>query len=376
KFRAQGPIVVTDRDANQEVAVISPLRFFILLLALTLTSGARAQATRPPPLWNLRGSIGPGLMFSRDQIEALKFDRLAGVAAVQVGRTIWPWLELRASLHGGMFGSSKDIGGVLAPTLGAAIQLPHRNLRPWAGLDLGPALTGTAVRPYVAFTVGVDSRTDKNISLGPVLGYGRVVQWDGRSYTSDASYLWLGLSLRFRFDQPPKPPPAPPAPPRAVRPVRVVERVVERVEVEIEREPAPPPDDEMLRLIESAVPVVTQRTELLAPVLFKFDSDTLEAIGVAMLHEVAHQLAQRPDIRLLEIQGYADARGSQAYNQALSQRRAERVRQWLIEHGVAPERLRVAALGAAGPVEAGAEERAFEQNRRVIFRVIEQGAAP
>src|SRR5688572_31839443 len=45
------------------------------------------------------------------------------------------------------------------------------------------------------------------------------------------------------------------------------------------------------------------RVELLAPVLFAFDSDQLEPIGVAMLHEVAHTLRERNDIRLLEIEG-------------------------------------------------------------------------
>jgi outer membrane protein OmpA-like peptidoglycan-associated protein len=345
----------------------------VALLAFTSDAGAQAVtsvAPRPPPTWNLRGSLGVGIMISADQISRLRFDRVAGLGALQVGRTIRPWVELRAGLHGGAFGTSSEsasTGGMLAPVLGAGFQLPHRALRPWAALDVGPAITGTSARPYLAFTFGIDARTDKAISIGPVLGYGRVVQWNGARYSTDASYLWLGLSMRFRFDRPPAPPPPPPAPARER--VRVVERVVQLP-------PEPVDNDEVLRLIESAVPTVTQRTELLAPVLFKFDSDTLEAIGVAMLHEVAHQLATRPDIRLLEIQGYADARGSQDYNQALSQRRAERVQAWLVEHGVAPERLRVAARGAAAPVEAGEAEPAYEQNRRVIFRVIEQGVAP
>jgi outer membrane protein OmpA-like peptidoglycan-associated protein len=43
----------------------------------------------------------------------------------------------------------------------------------------------------------------------------------------------------------------------------------------------------------------------------------------------------------------------------------------LIEHGVAPERLSVAAHGARLPVEADANEGAYQQNRRVVFRVLE-----
>ena len=53
--------------------------------------------------------------------------------------------------------------------------------------------------------------------------------------------------------------------------------------------PEPELSPELLTLIERAAPGA--RTELLAPVLFKFDSAALEAIGVAMLHEVARELA-------------------------------------------------------------------------------------
>lgn len=129
-----------------------------------------------------------------------------------------------------------------------------------------------------------------------------------------------------------------------------------------------------MNLIEKALPTQTTRTELLAPVLFAFNSDKLDASGVAMLHEVAHTLAERQDIAMLEIQGYADKRGNVEYNRALSERRAERVRQWLMDHGVPAERLRIAAHGASEFVESGEQESAHEQNRRVIFRVVENGA--
>jgi outer membrane protein OmpA-like peptidoglycan-associated protein len=89
-----------------------------------------------------------------------------------------------------------------------------------------------------------------------------------------------------------------------------------------------------------------------------------------MLHEVARELAQRKDLELVEIQGYADSRGSTEYNRALSERRAHRVRQWLVDHGIAAERLTVAAKGAAEFVENESSENAHEQNRRVVFRVV------
>jgi outer membrane protein OmpA-like peptidoglycan-associated protein len=89
-----------------------------------------------------------------------------------------------------------------------------------------------------------------------------------------------------------------------------------------------------------------------------------------MLHEVASELARRSDIELIEIQGHADGRGSGDYNAQLSERRAQRVLEWLVEHGIARERLQIAAHGEAALVEAGESEEHHVQNRRVVFRVV------
>lgn len=131
-----------------------------------------------------------------------------------------------------------------------------------------------------------------------------------------------------------------------------------------------------MQLVDRAVPGRTDQVELLAPVLFAFDSDALEPVGIAMLHEVARELNKRPDLELIEIRAYSDARGSAEYNRALAERRGQRVRDWLIEHGVAADRLSIAPLGAAEPVEAGDGEAAYEQNRRVVFRVVRKAEAP
>jgi outer membrane protein OmpA-like peptidoglycan-associated protein len=149
--------------------------------------------------------------------------------------------------------------------------------------------------------------------------------------------------------------------------VRVV-RVTQRERPPPRELPPSEPDADLLVLMEQALP--SSKVELLAPVLFRFDSDVLEPVGVAMLHEVARELAARPDLELIEIQGYADSRGSDAYNVALSARRAERVRDWLVEHGVAPERLQTAPEGATDFLERGGTEANHQQNRRVVFRVV------
>ncbi|HTU58993.1 MAG TPA: OmpA family protein, partial [Polyangiales bacterium] len=131
----------------------------------------------------------------------------------------------------------------------------------------------------------------------------------------------------------------------------------------------PEPSPELISLIESTLP--TQQQEWLAPVLFAYNSDVLEAQGIAMLHEVALELEKRPSLKRLEIRGYSDVRGSREYNLALSQRRAEAVLAWLVAHGIARDRLTLAAQGAQDFVEHGEDEPAHEQNRRVVFRVLE-----
>jgi outer membrane protein OmpA-like peptidoglycan-associated protein len=313
----------------------------------------------------VRGTVGGGLMVSHDQMGRMAFDRLGLLGALHGAREFAPWLEVRVGLHGGSFwATQRQTGGLLAFTGGALLQRrrPHVRLgtlvRPYLALDLGFGATGTLVRPYLLFTAGLDVQPRKHFEVGPALGYGRLIQWSGDNYSTDAGYLWLGLTLRFRQER--EPPPKPLARVAAPEPVPAPEP-----------EPPPAPSVDVIELIERTLPSPSKRIELLAPVLFRFDSDELEPIGVAMLHEVSATLGQRSDIKLLQIQGYTDDRGSPTYNQDLSQRRAERVRTWLVEHGVAAERLTTDPRGANDFVEHGAEEAAHTQNRRVIFRVLE-----
>jgi outer membrane protein OmpA-like peptidoglycan-associated protein len=223
------------------------------------------------------------------------------------------------------------------------------------------AFTGEFSRPYFHSGLGVDFQITRAFTFGPLIGYGHVFQNNGPRYSSDARSVELCGTLTFR-------PVADEPPPRSVTYV-FRDRVVEMPP------PPAPPSGELDKLIDEAFPVPKApkaSVELLAPVLFKFASDELEPVGVAMLHEVSRELKKRQDIRLIEIQGYADSRGSDELNIELSNRRAQRVLEWLVAHGVEPERLRVAARGEAAPVEEAAEtEEAHEQNRRVVFRVIE-----
>lgn len=334
------------------------------VIALLAWASTSQHAWALPTPYSVRGTIGGALMVSEDQIGRMAFDRLGLVGALHGAREFAPWLEVRVGLHGGSFwATERQKGGLLAFTGGALLQRRRPRVRvgtlvrPYLAADLGFGATGTLVRPYFLFTAGLDIQPSKHFEVGPALGYGRLIQWSGDDYSTDAGYLWLGLTVRFREEQ--EPPPKP------------VARVVPSPEPQPALEPPPEKSVDVIELIERTLPSPSKRIELLAPVLFRFDSDQLEPIGIAMLHEVAATLAQRADIKLLQIQGYTDDRGSATYNQDLSLRRAERVRAWLVEHGVAAERLTTDPRGANDFVEQGAEEAAHTQNRRVIFRVLE-----
>lgn len=97
--------------------------------------------------------------------------------------------------------------------------------------------------------------------------------------------------------------------------------------------------------------VTTQeiRIELPADVLFDFDRDTLRPDAVESLREVAAVIAAHPGRPVL-IEGHTDAKGDDAYNQKLSERRAAAVRIWLVsDAGVDAKRIATKGLGESKP---------------------------
>jgi outer membrane protein OmpA-like peptidoglycan-associated protein/drug/metabolite transporter superfamily protein YnfA len=327
----------------------------------------RALAAEPGSL-SLRASAALATLTTADQIGYLHYDRQGLVGTLHFGYALLPWLDARLGMAGGGFLSSSDpTGGLLAPNTGLVAQVTGVPVLPYASFDAGAAITGKLVRPFAQLGLGADFPIGHGLALGPYLGHGRVFQTHEKGASSDAGYLFVGLSLAFRTERPKR------IAHRAPSPL-ATPRIVQAEDSAEPYEPPDPPVSEpspiLLELLDQAVP--SARTELLAPVLFAFDSDALEPIGVAMLHEVARMLEQRRDLELVEIAGYADQRGGSDYNRELSDRRARRVMAWLIEHGIAAERLTVAAQGASGFVESGASELAHEQNRRVVFRVLRE----
>lgn len=102
----------------------------------------------------------------------------------------------------------------------------------------------------------------------------------------------------------------------------------------------------------------------LGDVLFDTGSAQLRGGAADNLNKLVSFLNQYSDRRVL-IEGHTDNVGSAAYNQRLSQQRAESVRQRLVQGGIAYQRMSVAGMGLERPVASNSTETGRQQNRRV-----------
>ena len=106
---------------------------------------------------------------------------------------------------------------------------------------------------------------------------------------------------------------------------------------------------------------------VLQGVTFESGSASLTPDSYQVLDEVARSLMAYPEVRV-EIQGYTDSVGKASANLALSQKRAESVRQYLVNAGIDPGRLTAKGYGEEGPVASNSTPSGRAQNRRIEFR--------
>ena len=99
-------------------------------------------------------------------------------------------------------------------------------------------------------------------------------------------------------------------------------------------------------------------------VLFDFDQASLKANSRDSVTTLANYLIKNPDRKVI-VEGYTDSKGSASYNQGLSERRANAVKNALVRAGVEPSRIVAQGYGKEYPVADNATSSGRAQNRRV-----------
>ncbi|MEN6584725.1 MAG: OmpA family protein [Sulfuricella sp.] len=108
---------------------------------------------------------------------------------------------------------------------------------------------------------------------------------------------------------------------------------------------------------------------LQAETLFDFDKSVIRADGKKTLDdEVVTKMKQYPQVEVVLVTGYTDRIGTDAYNQKLSQRRADAVKAYLTGQGVEDKRIETAAKGEADPVVScdNIKGRVSGKNRKLV----------
>lgn len=114
--------------------------------------------------------------------------------------------------------------------------------------------------------------------------------------------------------------------------------------------------------------VVEDVYPLTVSIYFAFDSDELSMQAQDKLRDLFEKYTQG-DVRV-ELTGHTDAIGTETYNQGLSVRRANSAEQFLMQAGLARERVQTAGKGEAEPVATNDTPEGRRQNRRVTITVV------
>lgn len=104
-------------------------------------------------------------------------------------------------------------------------------------------------------------------------------------------------------------------------------------------------------------------------ITFAFNSSTLNQRSYAVLDRVADTLREY-DQTLIEVAGHTDSVGSEAYNQRLSEQRAQAVANYLISRGISGQRLMVFGAGEMHPIASNETDAGRAENRRVELTIV------
>ncbi|MDB5221175.1 MAG: Major porin and structural outer rane porin OprF [Myxococcaceae bacterium] len=238
---------------------------------------------------------------------------------------------------------------------------------PWIDANGGFAQTGPATRLAVDAHIGWDFRvSDKTRwDVGPFIGFTQIMQPDVAFRPDDAHIAWAGIQVSLGASEKPRAAPPPASDEQPATPIREADGVAEV-------EQACPPLDADGEVPEGCpghvVTLENDRLVLDDVIHFEFNSPVIRRQSYGLVHKVAQFISNTPDILEISIEGHADARGTEEYNQKLSEQRAESTRALLVQFGIDAPRLH--AVGHGKSQLKVATMLADPRNRRVEFIVV------
>lgn len=109
-------------------------------------------------------------------------------------------------------------------------------------------------------------------------------------------------------------------------------------------------------------------TTLFSPIYFDFDQAGINSEMSPILSSNATQMKENPNMAII-IEGNCDERGTNEYNLALAERRAINAKEYMVNLGINPARIRTVTYGEERPLFTGQSELDWSQNRRADFIV-------
>ena len=108
---------------------------------------------------------------------------------------------------------------------------------------------------------------------------------------------------------------------------------------------------------------------ILENVLFGYNSDSLLVASINELQVLFEFMEDNPEVRI-ELRGHTDNIGSPEFNLELSQRRANRVKSWLVDKGILSSRIESKGFGESRPIATNNTEEGRQKNRRTEFLIL------
>ena len=138
-----------------------------------------------------------------------------------------------------------------------------------------------------------------------------------------------------------------------------------------EPKPAPKPQVKQVPTKQVEEKVAELSESALETIYFDFDKSDIRADQRDRMNRNARLLNDNKTVKI-RLEGNCDERGTNEYNMALGDRRANSVRQFLMDYGISDSRITTISYGEERPIDAGHNEDAWAKNRRCEFKITSQ----